>query len=199
MNRTLLLVLLVACKKDSTPAAGSGAGDCASAITAAIDRAAHTGIDQGANGGAPKGEVDRIKHDLDASLAPVKAATIKACTEDHWSAEALACIASKLKLDGCADQLTAEQNKHVGELVAAATNKTGTPACEKYAKLEMECGGAPADAKPTILDFCAKAATGASDVTYQLIALETGCAQTAADCAAYKTCVDDKKAATKPH
>jgi hypothetical protein len=201
MNRTLVLVLLVACKKDSAPATGSGAGnaDCTSAISAAIDHAAHAGIDEGAKGAAPSGEVDRIKKDLDASLAPVKAATIKACTDDHWSADAIACIASKLKLEVCADKLTPEQNKHVGELVAAATNKTGTPACEKYAKMEMECGGAPEDAKPTILDFCAKAATGAKDVTYQLIALETACAQTAADCPAYKACTEEKKATTTPH
>lgn len=203
MKRTLLLALLVACKKDAATSGGatpgSAAGDCATVVTAAIDHVAHAGVDEGAKAGAPSGEVDRIKKDLDASLVPIKAATIKACTEDHWSAEALSCIATKQKLEDCADKLTAAQNKHVGELVAAATTRTGTPACEKYAKMEMECGGAPADAKPTILDFCAKAATGASDATYQLIALETSCAQDAADCDAYKKCVDDKKATTRPH
>jgi hypothetical protein len=199
----LMLVVGGACKKD-TPAADPGgdkgdkAGDCATVLTAAIDHTAHSGIDEGAKNGAPAAEVERIKKDLDASLVPLKKATIQACIEDKWSAEARSCIATKLKLEDCADKLTDAQNKHVGELVEAATKKTGSPACEKYAKMEMECGGAGADAKPTIIDFCTKAESGAADTTYQLIALETGCAQTATDCDSYKKCVDDKKATTTP-
>ncbi|MEO6774849.1 MAG: hypothetical protein ABI467_17895 [Kofleriaceae bacterium] len=197
----LALVFAVGCKKD--PAAEQRvppppAGDCTTVLTAAIDHAAHAGIDESAKGRAPSAEVERIKQDLDASLGPLKQATIQACTEDKWSAEALRCIATKQKLEACADQLTDAQNKHVGELVAAATNKPGSAACEKYAKLEMQCGGAPEDAKPTIIDFCTKAEAGATETTYQLIALETGCAQTAADCDAYKKCVDAKKAAAAP-
>jgi hypothetical protein len=197
----LVLVLATACKKDATsadPPPATKSGDCATVLTAAIDHVAHSGIDEGAKNGAPAAEVARIKKDLDASLAPLKKATIQACTEDKWSAEALTCISTKLKLEECADKLTAAQNKHVGDLVTAATNKTGSPACEKYAKMEMECGGAADDAKPTIIDFCTKAEGGASETTYQLIALETGCAQTAADCDGYKKCVDDKKATTTP-
>lgn len=199
----LALVLSVGCKKDAAPPAGDKAdpdkaGDCATVLTAAIDHVAHAGVDEGAKNGAPAAEVERIKKDLDASLAPLKKATIQACTEDKWSAEARTCLATKLKLEDCADKLTDAQNKHVGELVAAATKKTGSPACEKYAKMEMECGGAPADAKPTIIDFCTKAEGGAADATYQLIALETGCAQSAADCEGYKKCVEDKKASTSP-
>ncbi|HET9989233.1 MAG TPA: hypothetical protein VFQ65_11950 [Kofleriaceae bacterium] len=193
----LVLVLAAGCKKDTT-AGATKTGDCATVLTAAIDHVAHSGIDEGAKNGAPAAEVERIKKDLDASLGPLKKATIQACTEDHWSAEALTCIATKQKLEECADKLTDAQNKHVEQLVTAATKKTGSPACEKYAKMEMECGGAPEDAKPTIIDFCTKAEGGATDTTYQLIALETGCAQTAADCDAYKKCVDDKKATTTP-
>ena len=197
----LALLLLLAdggCKKDASTADPGKAGDCTKVLTAAIDHLAHTGIDEGAKNGAPAAEVERIKKDLDASLGPLKKATIQACTEDHWSAEALDCISTKQKLEECANKLTDAQNKHVEELVTAATKKTGSPACEKYAKMEMECGGAPEDAKPTIIDFCTKAEGGANDTTYQLIALETGCAQTAADCDAYKKCVDDKKATTAP-
>ena len=194
----LALVLCVGCKKEAKPAPAAGddkAGDCETVLKAAIQRTAHAGIDEGAKNGAPAAEVERIKKDLDASLAPLEKATIQACIEDKWSAEARTCLATKLKLEECADKLTDAQNKHVEELVTAATKKTGSPACEKYAKLEMECGGAAEDAKPTIIDFCTKAEHGAADATYQLIALETGCAQTATDCDSYKKCVDDKKAA----
>ena len=124
-----MLIVGAACKKDAAPAdpGGDKAGDCATVLTAAIDHVAHSGIDEGAKNGAPAGEVARIKKDLDASLAPLKKATIQACNEDKWSAEARSCIATKLKLEECADKLTEAQNKHVGELVEAATKKTGSP------------------------------------------------------------------------
>jgi hypothetical protein len=107
-----ILIVVGACKKD-TPAADPGAdkaGDCATVITAAIDHVAHSGVDEGAKNGAPAGEVERIKKDLDASLAPLKKATIQACVEDKWSAEARTCIATKLKLEECAGKLTDAQN-----------------------------------------------------------------------------------------
>jgi len=101
----LALLLAAGCKKDTKTAdPAAKTGDCATVLTAAIDHVAHTGIDEGAKSGAPAAEVERIKKDLDASLAPLKKATIQACTEDKWSAEALTCIATKQKLEECADE-----------------------------------------------------------------------------------------------
>jgi len=206
-----VLVLVTACKKDSKPAAGSAApaapttnasGDCASVISGALDRTALTAF--GSGGGAGSAEIASIKKDMLATLAPIKNALSKACVDDHWPAEALACLQAandEAAVDACDDKLTREQSAHAKAAIDAA-QKAAQPAasavCEKYAKFEIECGGAGEDARPTILDFCAKARAGAKEATYQLIALESSCAESSADCAAYKACVDKKKADTSP-
>ena len=75
----------------------------------------------------------------------------------------------------------------------------GAPAaCDKYANYEIKCAGADEGARPTILDFCTRARAGNPDPTYQLIKLESGCAETATDCDSYKSCVEDKKKTTAP-
>ena len=206
-----VVVLVTACKKDSKPAAGSAAaaaptaaasGDCASTISGALDRTALTAF--GSGGGAGSAEIAAIKKDMLATLAPIKAALTKACTDDHWPAEALACLQAandEAAVDACDDKLTREQSAHAKtavETAQKAAQPSASPVCEKYAKFEIECGGAGEDARPTILDFCAKARAGAKEVTYQLIALESSCAESSADCAAYKACVDKKKAETSP-
>jgi hypothetical protein len=139
-----------------------------------------------------------------ATLAPIKAGLTKACTDDHWPADALACLAvaqDETAVDACDAKLTREQSARAKAAIDAA-QKSAQPAasdvCQKYAKLEIECGGAGEDARPTILDFCAKARAGAKEATYQLIALESSCAETAGDCAAYKACVEKKKSETSP-
>jgi hypothetical protein len=211
-----VVALLTACKKDNKPAAGSASagsgaptstsgqatGDCASVVSGALDRTALHAF--GSGGGAGSAEVAQIKKDMLATLAPVKAALTGACTADHWPAEALACLQAandEAAVDACDDKLTREQSAHAKAAVDAAqkaAQPTASPVCEKYAKFEIECGGAGEDARPTILDFCAKARAGAKEATYQLIALESSCAEASADCAAYKACVDKKKGETSP-
>jgi hypothetical protein len=205
-----LLLALVACKKDNKPGAGSAApgapgatpADCTAAISGAIDRTAITAF--GSGGGAGSAEVASIKKDMLATLEPIKAGLTRACTDDHWPPEALACLAAahdEASVDACDAKLTREQSAHAKAAIEAA-QKAGQPAasgvCEKYAKFEIECGGAGEEARPTILDFCAKARAGAKEITYQLIALESTCADESADCAAYKACVEKKKAETSP-
>ncbi|MBV8762747.1 MAG: hypothetical protein JO257_36015, partial [Deltaproteobacteria bacterium] len=145
-----------------------------------------------------------IKKDMLATLAPIKAGLTKACTDDHWSAEALACLNAandEAAMDACDGKLTREQSAHAKAAISEA-QKAGAPAasdvCQKYAKFEIECADAGEDARPTILDFCTKARAGAKEITYQLIKLESDCAATVADCAAYKACVEKKKAETTP-
>ena len=207
----LVLVLSVtACKKADHAGSGSAAAgsavapnaDCASAISGALDRTALTAF--GSGGGAPPTEVASIKKDMLASLAPTKAGLTRACTEDHWPAEAIACLDAandEHAVDACDAKLTREQSARAKAAIEAAqkaAQPTGSDVCEKYAKFEIECGGAGEDARPTILDFCAKARAGAKEATYQLIKLESTCAGESADCAAYKACVEKKKAETSP-
>lgn len=206
-----LVASLAACKKDSKPGSGSATGsaatsgaeaDCAGVIAGALDRTALAAF--GSAGGAGSAEVAAIKKDMLATLAPIKAGLTRACTDDHWAPEALACLAAahdEASVDACEGKLSPEQSAHAKTAIAQAqkaAQPAASPVCEKYAKLEIECGGAGEDARPTILDFCAKARAGAKEATYQLIALESTCADESADCAAYKACVDKKKAETSP-
>lgn len=211
----VLLTSLAACKKDNKPGAGSAsgsagaaastpgpAGDCAGVIAGALDRTALTAF--GSGGGAGSAEVAAIKSEMLATIAPIKLGLTRACIEDHWPAEALACLAAahdEASVDACEGKLSPEQSAHAKtaiEQAQKASQPPASPVCEKYAKFEIECGGAGEDARPTILDFCAKARAGAKEATYQLIALESTCAEASADCAAYKACVEKKKAETSP-
>jgi hypothetical protein len=142
-----------------------------------------------------------MANDMIASLAPVKAATIKACVDDKWSADALTCLKQKGSITDCDDKLTDAQRAHRDQLANEAAKKAtaGAPAaCDKYANYEIKCAGAEEGARPTILDFCTRARAGNPDPTYQLIKLESGCAETAADCDSYKSCIEDKKKTTAP-
>ncbi|HSN25825.1 MAG TPA: hypothetical protein VLT45_06050 [Kofleriaceae bacterium] len=207
----LCLVVVVGCKKDNKASTGSAAGsaapaaaagDCATVINGALDRTALAAF--GSGGGAGSAEVAAIQKDMLATLAPIKAGLTRACTDDHWPPEALACLAAahdEASVDACEGKLSPEQSAHAKtaiEQAQKAAQPAASPICEKYAKFEIECGGAGEDARPTILDFCAKARAGAKEATYQLIALESTCADESADCAAYKACVDKKKAETSP-
>lgn len=75
---------------------------------------------------------------------------------------------------------------------------TAPAKCARYADLEIQCGKGKEGARSTILDYCAKSADPGKDVMLQLIALESSCAETAADCGAYKACVEQKKRDTAP-
>jgi hypothetical protein len=198
------ILAAVACKKDGAGAgAGSAAsaGDCASVIGKTIDEAARSGVTKGAGSAAPNPEIEKVANDMIVSLAPVKAATIKACVDDKWSTDALACLAKKGSITDCDDKLTEAQRTHRDEL-ANATSKKATagapPACDKYANYEIKCAGADEGARPTILDFCTRARAGNPDPTYQLIKLESACAETATDCDSYKSCIEQKKLTTTP-
>jgi len=203
MKTSLALVAVLAftaCKKESAGTAAN-AGDCAAVIGNAIDEAARTGVASGAGSAAPKAEVDKMVNDMIVSLAPVKAATVKACVDDKWSADALTCLKQKGSITDCDDKLTDAQRTHRDELANEASKKAtaGAPAaCEKYANYEIKCAGADEGARPTILDFCTRARAGNPDPTYQLIKLESGCAETATDCDSYKSCIEDKKKTTAP-
>jgi hypothetical protein len=200
MKTSLALVAVLAvaaCKIERTGAAG----DCATVIGNAIDEAARTGVASGAGSAAPKAEVDKMANDMIVSLAPVKAATVKACVADKWSADALTCLKQKGSITDCDDKLTYAQRTHRDELANAASKKAtaGAPAaCDKYANYEIKCADADEGARPTILDFCTRARAGNPDPTYQLIKLESGCAETATDCDGYKSCIEDKKKTTAP-
>lgn len=206
MKTGVLLVAVLAfaaCKKESagTPATPATAGDCATVIGKTIDDAARSGVTTGAGSAAPKAEVDKMANDMIVSLAPVKAATIKACVDDKWSAAALACLTKKGSVTDCDDQLTDAQRTHRDALANEASKKatSGAPAaCDKYANYEIKCAGAEEGARPTILDFCTRARAGNPDPTYQLIKLESACAETATDCDSYKSCIEDKKKTTAP-
>ncbi len=190
-----------ACKKDGGTATTTTAGDCAPIITKVINEAARSGVASGAGSAAPKAEVEKMGNDMVVSLAGVKAATIKACVDDRWSNDALACLKSKGSVTDCDGKLTGQQRTHRDELAAAAAKDAtanAPAACTKYAKYEIECGGADQSARPTILDFCTRARAGNPDPTYQLIKLESECAEASADCAAYKSCVELKKQTTTP-
>ncbi|MEO8846580.1 MAG: hypothetical protein ABI591_20145 [Kofleriaceae bacterium] len=203
MKPSVLLVAVLAfaaCKKQSTGTPAT-AGDCATVIGKAIDDAARTGVASGAGSAAPRDEVDKMSNDMIVSLAPVKAATIKACVDDKWAADALTCLAKKGSITDCDDKLTETQRAHRDELANEAANKAtagAPPACDKYANYEIKCAGAEEGARPTILDFCTRARAGNPDPTYQLIKLESGCAETATDCDSYKSCVEQKKQTTVP-
>lgn len=203
MKTSLALVAVLAfaaCKKESAGTAAN-AGDCAAVIGKAIDETARSGVASGAGSAAPKGEVDKMANDMIVSLAPVKAATIKACVDDKWSGDALTCLKQKGSITDCDDKLTNAQRTHRDELANEASKKAtaGAPAaCDKYANYEIKCAGADEGARPTILDFCTRARAGNPDPTYQLIKLESGCAETATDCDSYKSCVEDKKKTTAP-
>ena len=206
MKTVLLLVMLAACKfatkMDASPSAGSAtSGDCAPIITKVIDDAARAGVANGAGSAAPNAEVEKMGNDMIVSLAGVKAATIKACVDDKWSSDALACLKAKGSVTDCDAKLTDQQRSHRDELAskaAKAATADAPAACIKYAKYEIECGGADQSARPTILDFCTRARAGNPDPTYQLIKLESECAESSADCASYKSCVDAKKKTTAP-
>lgn len=205
MKTSLLLVAilsLVACKIDRSGGGGGGSAtaatgsDCASVIGAAIDEAARTGVANGAGGGAAKTEVDKMAQDVIVSLGPVKAATIKACVDDHWSVDVIDCMKKNGAITTCDEKLTEAQRKHRDELANEASKKAtaGAPAaCEKYADYEIKCASAEEGARPTILDFCTRARAGNPDPTYKLIASESKCAETATDCDSYKSCTEQKK------
>jgi hypothetical protein len=207
------LLLVAGCSKDTkSPAGGSAAstGDCKTVISDAFVRAAHAGMEAGATKDGTKvdpqlrAEMDRIGKDLDAKFKPMAEAVAAVCVSDKWSAEMLACVRKASTgdaFDACNLHLDATQRQHLEDATRAADSRaqqSASPVCMKYADFEIKCAGAGEDARSTILDFCAKARAGAKEITYQLIALESSCAETAADCDAYKTCVEQKKRDASP-
>lgn len=202
MTRLLAAVAIAACHKDPAPPPGLPADDCAAVIGDAIDRSAREGVSNGAGTDAdvPAGEIKKMQDDVVASLGPVKRATIQACHDDKWPADALACMKAKGAITDCDAKLTPAMVKHRDDLAKAATAQQNAHApayCDKYADFEIRCGGAEAGARPTILDFCSRAPNN-PDPTYRLILLESNCATTATDCTSYKACVDEKKRTEHP-
>jgi hypothetical protein len=217
MRRSALLWGIVAvavaagCSKHGSNGSGSGSAgsagaspsDCATVIGAVFDRVLREGMNDGAteDGTAMtpglRNELDKIAPDLAASVAPTRDAMIRACTEDHWSADTLECVRTAKTAEAfgaCQAKLTPAQNRHAEQLVEEAEAKTtaASPECQRYAKLEIQCGKAKESDRRTILQFCEKAKVEKTDTTYRQIALESGCAQTAADCDAYHACIDAK-------
>lgn len=75
--------------------------------------------------------------------------------------------------------------------------------CERYAELEVRCGGYQGAAATETLkvahDYCVEARAGdKSDVMSALIALESECAAKHTDCDPYKACVEKAKDETDP-
>jgi hypothetical protein len=202
----VLVVCVVACNKDKP----AGAHDCADVLDKTVDHLIKQGMTEGATETAGKmtpevkAEVDRMAKEMNRMGGPIKAALVKACTDDKWPADVLDCYAkadTSAAGDACEAKLSPEQRRHADTAVTEAMEKAApaaSPECKRYADLEIQCGSATETDRPVIVDFCTKARGGAKEATYQLIALESTCAATAKDCAAYKACVDDKKATTNP-
>lgn len=63
--------------------------------------------------------------------------------------------------------------------------------CERYADLELRCGGHGEGAREIARSTCEKAQTAEDpDLMLQMIKLESVCATPDTDCATYKACVD---------
>jgi len=176
-------IALGGCEK---PASSPVNTDCTTGVTTALDKYALQGFEKRRPAGSlPPSEADYQQ--LYASIGALKAATITSCIDDLWAPEVLACMATTHEL--CEHMLTSDQStRKNARITEAAVAATGSPACERYAKMEVECGGVPTDLRPTILDYCAHAASPGADAKLAWIAAETTCATSSADCASYKAC-----------
>lgn len=189
--RALLLVLLVAC-------GNSHGKTCDDVVPGVVDRVVRNGVMKSAGaaeGGAPdklKREAEKMAADMDTS--GVKKNLIKVCHDDAWPADTLTCLAgasSARDFDTCMKPLSADKRDHANTAVNSGLEQTApkaSPQCKHYADLEIQCGKAKEDARPVILSYCEKARGGDPGSTYKLIAAESECAQTAADCDSYKAC-----------
>jgi hypothetical protein len=89
--------------------------------------------------------------------------------------------------------------------VAGCGDKAPT-VCEKYARLEWDCGDYPAAEKEITLKMAAAMCEGAlaekddGNAMVKMFRAEVECAKTSADCAAYQACQDRATAepATEP-
>ena len=97
----LAVLLIVACKgKDKAADKSAAGGDCG-AVGAAIEKYWETKI--------------AAEPSSDAKLVMRKTQTVAAarlklhCEEDHWSAEAIACVAGSGDIKACEGKLTEEQ------------------------------------------------------------------------------------------
>ena len=70
--------------------------------------------------------------------------------------------------------------------------------CERYADLELKCGGYGEGARAVARSTCESARAGADDLMSQLVALESECALPDMTCDAYKACVEKAKAENTP-
>ena len=70
--------------------------------------------------------------------------------------------------------------------------------CERYADLELKCGGYGEGARDIARSTCEEARTGKDDLMSQLVALESECALPDTTCDAYKACVEKAKEENTP-
>lgn len=85
----------------------------------------------------------------------------------------------------------------VGLLVGIAVVGCKKTTCEKYADMEVKCGGIPekeADLTRALAKgMCSESPPAGAESMSSMIKQEAACAEKTSDCAAYKTCVDAVK------
>jgi hypothetical protein len=137
------------CKKDGGPAAGSGSaagsagsgsaegsgsaagsavaaagGDC-DGLSGTIDRLLKSQMQQ-MGGNMPADLKAQAEKMMNQVAGPMKDTLIKACKDDKWSAEAIACMskaASAPELDTCEHTLTADQRTHLETAMTEVSKK----------------------------------------------------------------------------
>src|SRR5262245_35153977 len=132
LSVALVVVSLAACKKNT---AAPTATDCEAVVDLVVDKKVRKGMTTGVTeSGAAitpevKAEMDRMESELGRMSKPVKLALAKACTDDKWSADALACLrvaTTAEAVDACNSKLTAAQRDHA-EKVTAEAMASATP------------------------------------------------------------------------
>ena len=80
----------------------------------------------------------------------------------------------------------------------AACDKKKDSLCDRYADLEVRCGGYGEGARGIATSTCEKAQKPGDDVMLKMIKIESACALPDTDCDAYKACVEKAKAENSP-
>lgn len=73
--------------------------------------------------------------------------------------------------------------------------------CEKYADMEVKCGGIPAKeaelTRAMAQGMCSEDPPAGAEEFSKMLRLEASCAENTTDCAAYKACIDKIKLQSK--
>src|SRR5688572_26226649 len=70
--------------------------------------------------------------------------------------------------------------------------------CERYADLELKCGGYGEGARDIARSTCEKGRGGSQELLDKMVAVESECAVPDTTCDAYKACVEKAKSENSP-